>query len=145
MPTRWLPPSRSGMKKNAPKQLPLSTFSCCSLGFDSTLPPPVICEWIHLDVVAKRNADGISQMSYQKNNFDHEMFYVAWLAPDTLSLLKRSASSFLLSTPTLNVPFKSCSIENHRGGKHGMPMSLANTTRSVRNFGTALSAKNVRR
>lgn len=51
-----------------------------ALGFEQHVTSPCDLRLDSPDVVAKRKADGISQMSYQKNNFDYEMYYIAWLA-----------------------------------------------------------------
>ncbi len=51
-----------------------------ALGFDRHVTAPCDLQLDSPDVVAKRKADGITQMSYQMNNIDYEMLYIAWLA-----------------------------------------------------------------
>ncbi len=51
-----------------------------ALGFDWHVAPPCDLQSNSPEVVAKRKADGIVQMSYQMNNIDYEMMYIAWLA-----------------------------------------------------------------
>ncbi len=51
-----------------------------ALGFDQHVTAPCDLQLDSPDVVAKRKADGISQMSYQKKNIDYEMSYITWLA-----------------------------------------------------------------
>jgi Family of unknown function (DUF6493) len=51
-----------------------------ALGFDRHVTSPCDLQLDSPEVVAKRKADGITQMSYQNKNIDYEMWYVAWLA-----------------------------------------------------------------
>lgn len=51
-----------------------------ALGFDRHVTSRCDLQLDSPEVVAKRKADGITQMSYQKKNIDYEMWYVAWLA-----------------------------------------------------------------